>query len=121
MVLSNDDYTFFDEIIFAHGISTLQRVMFRLTKLLACVELNWLALLVGDFSDSLPSTLNVLATLAGKELRVLRLTSETDSLELLGSYEQVNLISMCCFDDKMHYQGFSYFFIFWVLYLIRLI
>lgn len=58
-------------------------------KLAACVSMNWLALLVGSCNVGKQSTLEGLATAVGARLRTLRLTPETDALELLGTYEQV--------------------------------
>lgn len=58
-------------------------------KLAACVSMNWLALVVGPSHCGKRSTLEGLATAVGARLHTLRLTPETDALELLGSYEQV--------------------------------
>ncbi|KAH7723681.1 midasin [Aphelenchoides avenae] len=60
-----------------------------LQKLAACASMNWLALLVGPCHVGKRSTLEGLATAVGARLKTLRLTPETDALELLGTYEQV--------------------------------
>uniref|UniRef100_A0A1I7ZW85 AAA domain-containing protein n=1 Tax=Steinernema glaseri TaxID=37863 RepID=A0A1I7ZW85_9BILA len=61
--------------------------MSLLLKLALCVDMNWLALLVGPFNAGKRSV--NLAALTGNKLHHMRLTSETDALELLGTYEQV--------------------------------
>ncbi|KAI6241255.1 Midasin [Aphelenchoides fujianensis] len=50
---------------------------------------NFLALLVAPANSGKRSTVELLARLANMPLRVLRMTSETDAQDLLGSYEQV--------------------------------
>lgn len=60
-----------------------------LQKLAACVELNWLCLLVGDCNSSVRCLIEAVARLSSRNLTIIRLTSETDALELLGTYEQV--------------------------------
>ncbi|KAK0425090.1 hypothetical protein QR680_009022 [Steinernema hermaphroditum] len=63
--------------------------MSLLLKLALCVDMNWLALLVGPHNAGKRSVIENLAVLTGSELHHMRLTSETDALELLGTYEQV--------------------------------
>lgn len=60
-----------------------------LQKVVACVEMNWLCLLVGDCNGSVRCLIEAVACLQSKKLTIVRLNSETDALELLGTYEQV--------------------------------
>uniref|UniRef100_A0A183EB49 AAA_6 domain-containing protein n=1 Tax=Gongylonema pulchrum TaxID=637853 RepID=A0A183EB49_9BILA len=67
----------------------LSSQMQLLEKLAVCVRMNWLTLLVGPCGCGKSTTVRNLASLVGKNLCTMRLTSESDSLELLGSFEQV--------------------------------
>lgn len=60
-----------------------------LQKLAACVDMNWLCLLVGDCNSSVKCLIKAIANVTDHKLCIIRLTSETDALELLGTYEQV--------------------------------
>ncbi|VDM40792.1 unnamed protein product [Toxocara canis] len=60
-----------------------------LEQLAVCVRMNWLTLLVGKANIGKTSAVKILADLTGNTLHTMRLTSETDALELLGSFEQV--------------------------------
>lgn len=60
-----------------------------LDKLAVCVKMNWLTLIVGKAGSGKSTAVGVLASLLGKELYTIHLTSESDSHELLGSFEQV--------------------------------
>ncbi|MCP9257068.1 hypothetical protein DINM_000271 [Dirofilaria immitis] len=51
--------------------------------------MNWLALIVGKAGSGKSTAVRILASLLGKKLHTMHLTSESDSLELLGSFEQV--------------------------------
>lgn len=83
------DNLFFDDAILARTLSSLIFEIETIQKISSCIDLNWLTLLVGDFSSGMRPAVEILANLACKKLHILRLTAETDSLELLGSYEQV--------------------------------
>jgi len=61
-------------------------------KLLACVKCDLLPLLVGDSNCGKRSMVEVVAALLRQHLQSLRLSSTTDAMELLGSYEQVSTI-----------------------------
>ena len=60
-----------------------------LEKLAACATSNWLVLLVGPPHVGKRSAVRALAEMFGQEIRAMRLTSGTDALDLLGSFEQV--------------------------------
>ncbi|EJW86828.1 hypothetical protein WUBG_02263 [Wuchereria bancrofti] len=67
----------------------LSSQMKLLNKLAVCVKMNWLSLIVGKAGSGKSTAVGILASLLGKELYTIHLTSESDSLELLGSFEQV--------------------------------
>ncbi|CEF65608.1 Midasin [Strongyloides ratti] len=64
-------------------LSTLQ-------KLIVNVNMNWLTLLVGESFIGKRTLIEILAGLYGKKLNHMRLTANTDALELLGSYEHLS-------------------------------
>jgi hypothetical protein len=66
-----------------------------LEKMAACVSAaNWLVLLVGPSHVGKRSAIKTLATLMGKRLMRMRLTTGTDALDLLGSFEQASQKSL---------------------------
>uniref|UniRef100_A0A0K0EEP4 Midasin n=1 Tax=Strongyloides stercoralis TaxID=6248 RepID=A0A0K0EEP4_STRER len=64
-------------------LSTLQ-------KLITNVNMNWLTLLVGESFIGKRTLVEILASIYGKKLNHMRLTANTDALELLGSYEHLS-------------------------------
>lgn len=60
-----------------------------LKSLIQCINMNWLAILVGPTSTGKNSCVQVLAQLIGKELSVLPVVSAMDTSDLLGGFEQV--------------------------------
>ncbi|VBB33041.1 unnamed protein product, partial [Acanthocheilonema viteae] len=71
------------------NMKLLSSQMKLLNKLAVCVKMNWLALIVGKAGSGKSTAVSILASLLGKELYTIHLTSESDSLDLLGSFEQV--------------------------------
>ncbi|EJD74394.1 midasin [Loa loa] len=67
----------------------LSSQMKLLNKLAVCVKMNWLTLIVGKAGSGKSTAVEILASILGKELYKIHLTSESDSLELLGSFEQI--------------------------------
>uniref|UniRef100_A0A0N5C8B2 Midasin n=1 Tax=Strongyloides papillosus TaxID=174720 RepID=A0A0N5C8B2_STREA len=61
-----------------------------LQKLITNVNMNWLTLLVGQSFTGKRTLIEILASLYGKKLNHMRLTANTDALELLGSYEHLS-------------------------------
>uniref|UniRef100_A0A915Q716 Midasin n=1 Tax=Setaria digitata TaxID=48799 RepID=A0A915Q716_9BILA len=83
------------------NVKLLSSQMKLLDKLAACVKMNWLTLIVGKSGSGKSTTVSILASLLGKELHTIHLTSESDSLELLGSFEQVtNCISFASIKEQ---------------------
>ncbi|CAI5447894.1 unnamed protein product [Caenorhabditis angaria] len=57
-------------------------------QIATCIQMNWLALLVGPRNSGKRAICENLAALTGQNLRVIALNADTDAQELIGSYEQ---------------------------------
>nr|XP_054753628.1 midasin-like [Lytechinus pictus] len=68
-----------------HDLDTLESIM-------KCVEMNWMSILVGPSSSGKTSLVHLLASLTGHRLQVLAMNSAMDTTELLGGFEQADLI-----------------------------
>ncbi|XP_057208356.1 midasin isoform X2 [Triplophysa rosa] len=63
-----------------------------LEALMKCVEMGWMAILVGPTASGKSSLVHLLALLTGHRLRVMAMNSAMDTTELLGGFEQVDII-----------------------------
>ena len=61
-----------------------------LELLAGCVKQEWPVVLTGEAGTGKSSLVQLLAALCSKPLAVLSLTHATDTMELLGGFEQVN-------------------------------
>nr|CAD2199857.1 unnamed protein product [Meloidogyne enterolobii] len=82
-----------DENVGNDHLCLLATQMELLEKVIACVQANWLLSLVGPSHCGKRSIIKILAALNGKQLHTMRLTSGTDALDLLGSFEQIQVES----------------------------
>ncbi|KAG7670517.1 hypothetical protein KSW81_003079 [Nannochloris sp. 'desiccata'] len=57
-----------------------------------CISLNWMCLLVGPSGSGKTAVLRTLAQLSGRDLLELPLNSGTDTSDLLGGFEQVDMV-----------------------------
>ncbi|VDN51100.1 unnamed protein product [Dracunculus medinensis] len=78
--------------IFEDNLKLLPSQASILEHLATCVRMNWISLIVGESKIGKSSVVKNLAALTGNELKIMRLTSETDASELIGSFEQVNYL-----------------------------
>lgn len=62
-----------------------------LKSLMTCINMKWLAIIVGPTGVGKSSLVQLLARLAGKQLKSLTVSSEMDTIELLGSFEKKDL------------------------------
>ncbi|XP_018570303.1 midasin [Anoplophora glabripennis] len=62
-----------------------------LRSLVYCVNLNWMAILVGSSGCGKSSVVKTLANLAGKTLKTLPVTSAMDTTDILGGFEQFSV------------------------------
>ncbi|XP_052242535.1 midasin-like [Dreissena polymorpha] len=74
----------------ASSLQLLNHSLGPLESLLKCVEMNWMAILVGSPSSGKSSTVELLARLTGNQLNVLAMNSAMDTTELLGGFEQAD-------------------------------
>ncbi|XP_035827114.1 midasin [Aplysia californica] len=76
----------------SHSVSllTLHHCLEPLESLMKCVQMSWLAILVGPQSCGKTSLVRLLAQLCGQTLSVLPMNSSMDTTELLGGFEQVS-------------------------------
>ena len=61
-----------------------------LESLMLCVQHNWPCLLVGSSGSGKSSAIRYLGTVTGAEIIELPLSSDMDTMDLVGGYEQVN-------------------------------
>ncbi|KAI6182875.1 Midasin [Aphelenchoides bicaudatus] len=74
---------------FANAAKMLASQTSVLQKLAACVNCDFLSLLIGPAYSGKRAIVEFLAQLANFPLRVMRMTLETDAQDLMGSYEQI--------------------------------
>ncbi|WAR08077.1 MDN1-like protein [Mya arenaria] len=72
------------------SLQILHHSLGPLESLMKCVEMNWMAILVGSPSSGKSSTVEMLAQLTGNRLNVLAMNSAMDTTELLGGFEQAD-------------------------------
>ncbi|KAK7081093.1 AAA ATPase midasin [Halocaridina rubra] len=61
-----------------------------LESLITCINMNWMALLVGDSGVGKTSIVKLLACLANRRLLTFTVSSDMDVTELLGGFQQVD-------------------------------
>lgn len=70
-------------------LSITHQALRPLESLMKCVEMGWMAILVGPTGSGKTSLVRLLALLTGRRLRVMAMNSAMDTTELLGGFEQV--------------------------------
>ncbi|XP_049611993.1 midasin isoform X4 [Syngnathus scovelli] len=73
-------------------LSITHQALQPLESLMKCVEMNWMSILVGPTGSGKTSLVRLLALLTGNYLRVMPMNSAMDTTELLGGFEQVDII-----------------------------
>uniref|UniRef100_A0A3B3CZB6 Midasin n=1 Tax=Oryzias melastigma TaxID=30732 RepID=A0A3B3CZB6_ORYME len=73
-------------------LSITHQALRPLESLMKCVEMGWMAILVGPTGSGKTSLVRLLALLTGRRLRVMAMNSAMDTTELLGGFEQVDII-----------------------------
>ncbi|KAM9704373.1 midasin [Menidia menidia] len=63
-----------------------------LESLMKCVEMGWMSILVGPTASGKTSLVRLLALITGHRLRVMAMNSAMDTTELLGGFEQVDIM-----------------------------
>ncbi|KAM9782721.1 LOW QUALITY PROTEIN: midasin [Neosynchiropus ocellatus] len=63
-----------------------------LESIIKCVEMGWMTILVGPTGSAKTSLVRLLSQLTGHRLRVMPMNSAMDTTELLGGFEQVDIM-----------------------------
>ncbi|XP_059970578.1 midasin isoform X2 [Mesoplodon densirostris] len=70
----------------------LHQSLQSLESVMKCVQMSWMVILVGPASVGKTSLVQLLAHLTGHTLKIMAMNSAMDTSELLGGFEQVDLI-----------------------------
>ncbi|XP_055981327.1 midasin [Sorex fumeus] len=70
----------------------LHQSLQSLESLMKCVQMSWMVILVGPASVGKTSLVQLLAHLTGHMLKIMAMNSAMDTTELLGGFEQVDLV-----------------------------
>ncbi|XP_032398227.1 midasin [Etheostoma spectabile] len=73
-------------------LSITHQALRPLESLMKCVEMGWMTILVGPTASAKTSLARLLALLTGHRLRVMAMNSAMDTTELLGGFEQVDIM-----------------------------
>ncbi|XP_028903180.1 midasin isoform X2 [Ornithorhynchus anatinus] len=63
-----------------------------LESIMKCLQMDWMVILVGPASVGKTSLVQLLAHLTGRTLKIMAMNSAMDTTELLGGFEQVDII-----------------------------
>ncbi|XP_012709437.2 midasin isoform X1 [Fundulus heteroclitus] len=73
-------------------LSITHQCLKPLESLMKCVEMGWMTIVVGPTTSGKTSLVRLLALLTGHRLRVMAMNSAMDTTELLGGFEQVDIM-----------------------------
>ncbi|XP_060907246.1 midasin [Labrus mixtus] len=73
-------------------LSITHQALRPLESLMKCVEMGWMSILVGPTASGKTSLVRLLALLTGHRLRVMAMNSAMDTTELLGGFEQLDIM-----------------------------
>uniref|UniRef100_K7FQC1 Midasin n=1 Tax=Pelodiscus sinensis TaxID=13735 RepID=K7FQC1_PELSI len=73
-------------------LSLLHHSLQPLESIMKCVHMGWMVILVGPAGVGKTSLVELLAHLTGHQLKVMAMNSAMDTTELLGGFEQVDVI-----------------------------
>ncbi|KAK7907514.1 hypothetical protein WMY93_016126 [Mugilogobius chulae] len=74
------------------SLSITHQALRPLETLMKCVEMGWMMILVGPGASGKTSLVRLLALLSGHRLRVMPMNSSMDTTELLGGFEQMDIM-----------------------------
>uniref|UniRef100_A0A8I3X1N2 Midasin n=1 Tax=Callithrix jacchus TaxID=9483 RepID=A0A8I3X1N2_CALJA len=75
-----------------HPLLLLHQSFQSMESVMKCVQMSWMVILVGPASVGKTSLVQLLAHLTGHTLKIMAMNSTMDTTELLGGFEQVDLI-----------------------------
>ncbi|XP_069866566.1 midasin isoform X1 [Dipodomys merriami] len=73
-------------------LSLLHQSFQSLESIMKCVQMSWMVILVGPASVGKTTLVQLLAHLTGHTLKIMAMNSAMDTTELLGGFEQVDII-----------------------------
>ncbi|XP_043542624.1 midasin isoform X1 [Chiloscyllium plagiosum] len=73
-------------------LSILHHSLQPLESIMKCAQMGWMVILVGPAACGKTSLIQLLALLTGQNLRVMAMNSAMDTTELLGGFEQVDIL-----------------------------
>uniref|UniRef100_A0A087Y7X1 Midasin n=1 Tax=Poecilia formosa TaxID=48698 RepID=A0A087Y7X1_POEFO len=73
-------------------LSITHQCLKPLESLMKCVDMGWMTIVVGPTASGKTSLVRLLALLTGHRLRVMAMNSAMDTTELLGGFEQVDIM-----------------------------
>ncbi|XP_076758301.1 midasin [Xylocopa sonorina] len=85
-ILRRSDSAFYEQ----DDLLLLREQKAVLRGLAQCVNMNWMAILIGGSGTGKSSLVHLLANLAGQQLKTIVVNSATDTTELLGGFEQTD-------------------------------
>ncbi|KAF3831765.1 hypothetical protein GH733_000577 [Mirounga leonina] len=88
-VLSRGSYV---PLLSRRPLSLLHQSLRPMESIMKCVQMSWMVILVGPASVGKTSLVQLLAHLTGHTLKIMAMNSAMDTTELLGGFEQVDLI-----------------------------
>nr|XP_035921041.1 midasin isoform X1 [Halichoerus grypus] len=88
-VLSRGSYV---PLLSRRPLSLLHQSLRSMESIMKCVQMSWMVILVGPASVGKTSLVQLLAHLTGHTLKIMAMNSAMDTTELLGGFEQVDLI-----------------------------
>ncbi|XP_060128572.1 midasin isoform X2 [Zootoca vivipara] len=74
------------------NLSLLHHSLQPLESIMKCVHMSWMVILVGPAAAGKTSLIQLLAYLTGHQLKIMPMNSSMDTTELLGGFEQVDII-----------------------------
>eukprot|EP01105_Mastigella_eilhardi_P023687 TRINITY_DN6020_c0_g1_i2.p1 TRINITY_DN6020_c0_g1~~TRINITY_DN6020_c0_g1_i2.p1 ORF type:complete len:5426 (+),score=1513.70 TRINITY_DN6020_c0_g1_i2:922-16278(+) len=80
------------ELLPRKALQLLQHNCHTLQSMMKCVEMDWFVILVGPSAAGKTSLVRLLAQLTGNRLHEFSMNSSVDTTEILGGYEQVDLL-----------------------------
>ncbi|XP_064216909.1 midasin isoform X1 [Aotus nancymaae] len=75
-----------------HPLLLLHQSFQSMESIMKCVQMSWMVILVGPASVGKTTLVQLLAHLTGHTLKIMAMNSAMDTTELLGGFEQVDLI-----------------------------
>ncbi|KAJ7341746.1 hypothetical protein JRQ81_006597 [Phrynocephalus forsythii] len=74
------------------NLTLLHHSLQPLESIMKCVQMSWMVILVGPAAAGKTSLVQLLAYLTGHQLKIMPMNSSMDTTELLGGFEQVDII-----------------------------